>query len=152
MCKHVAAVLYGVGARLDQKPELLFVLRGVDQSELLARVGADLPLAKAAPAHAKVLGDDVAILFGLDMAETPAALAPAVAFAAPRKHRKTAGHSTALAATRATRVRREPKWVALARTRKRRAITAGERDAQREDRHHPEADSCPATPTQGRLS
>ena len=31
MCKHVAAVLYGVGARLDQQPELLFVLRGVDQ-------------------------------------------------------------------------------------------------------------------------
>ena len=30
MCKHVAAVLYGVGARLDSKPELLFTLRGVE--------------------------------------------------------------------------------------------------------------------------
>lgn len=29
MCKHVAAVLYGVGARLDEKPELFFTLRGV---------------------------------------------------------------------------------------------------------------------------
>jgi uncharacterized Zn finger protein len=29
MCKHVAAVLYGVGARLDQDPLLFFVLRGV---------------------------------------------------------------------------------------------------------------------------
>jgi uncharacterized Zn finger protein len=29
MCKHVAAVLYGAGARLDEKPELLFTLRGV---------------------------------------------------------------------------------------------------------------------------
>src|SRR5229473_3072421 len=29
MCKHVAAALYGVGARLDEKPQLLFVLRGV---------------------------------------------------------------------------------------------------------------------------
>ena len=36
MCKHVAAVLYGVAARLDQSPELLFTLRGVDQSELIS--------------------------------------------------------------------------------------------------------------------
>ena len=32
MCKHVAAVLYGVGARLDASPELLFTLRGLDKS------------------------------------------------------------------------------------------------------------------------
>src|SRR5262249_45711797 len=35
MCKHVAAVLYGVGARLDQEPELLFTLRKVEQGELV---------------------------------------------------------------------------------------------------------------------
>ena len=35
MCKHVAAVLYGVGHRLDERPELLFTLRGVDASELI---------------------------------------------------------------------------------------------------------------------
>jgi hypothetical protein len=65
-----------------------------------------LPLAKAAPADAKVLGDeDIATLFGLDMGEAvePAAPTPAVALAAPRKHRKTAGDSTALAATTAKR-------------------------------------------------
>ena len=33
MCKHVAAVLYGVGARLDQDPALLFRLRGVKHDE-----------------------------------------------------------------------------------------------------------------------
>ena len=27
MCKHVAAVMYGIGARLDNQPELLFLLR-----------------------------------------------------------------------------------------------------------------------------
>ncbi len=53
MCKHVAAVLYGVGARLDEKPELLFVLRGVDENELLASAGQDLSLTKAAPATAQ---------------------------------------------------------------------------------------------------
>jgi uncharacterized Zn finger protein len=71
MCKHVAAVLYGVGARLDERPQLLFVLRGVDENELLAGVGQDLPLTRAMPSAAKVLDDsDVAALFGLEMTGT----------------------------------------------------------------------------------
>lgn len=70
MCKHVAAVLYGVGARLDDQPELLFRLRGVDESELLAHVDTPLALAKKGPASDRVLhADDVSALFGLDMAE-----------------------------------------------------------------------------------
>jgi uncharacterized Zn finger protein len=70
MCKHVAAVLYGVGARLDQSPQLLFVLRGVDENELLAAAGPSLSLAKAADSKAKVLDDtDMAALFGLEMAD-----------------------------------------------------------------------------------
>src|SRR3982750_4645542 len=70
MCKHVAAALYGVGARLDEKPQLLFVLRGVDENELLAIAGQDVALSKAAPATARMLDDgDVAALFGLGMAE-----------------------------------------------------------------------------------
>ncbi len=40
MCKHIAAVIYGVGARLDTRPELLFLLRGVDHEELIT-AGAD---------------------------------------------------------------------------------------------------------------
>ena len=39
MCKHVAAVLYGIGARLDQQPELLFRLHKVDEKELIAKAG-----------------------------------------------------------------------------------------------------------------
>ncbi len=69
MCKHVAATLYGIGARLDAKPELLFVLRSVDPTALLARAGGDLSVAKPKPGSAKVLADDdVAALFGLEMA------------------------------------------------------------------------------------
>jgi len=69
MCKHVAAVLYGVGARLDQQPELLFRLRKVDEKELIASAGKALPSAKKGPAAAKVLGgEDLSKLFGLDMA------------------------------------------------------------------------------------
>ncbi len=83
MCKHVAAVLYGVGARLDQAPELLFVLRGVDQTELIAGAGQDLSATTAKPKSAKVLADnDVAALFGLEMAD--------VAPAAPQAPRETA--------------------------------------------------------------
>src|SRR3990172_9218616 len=40
MCKHVAAVLYGVGARLDEKPELFFQLRNVDHADLITAAGA----------------------------------------------------------------------------------------------------------------
>ena len=42
MCKHVAAVLYGIGARLDQQPELLFRLHEVDEKELIAKAGKAL--------------------------------------------------------------------------------------------------------------
>jgi uncharacterized Zn finger protein len=70
MCKHVAAVLYDIGARLDEKPALLFKLRGVDENELLANVGQEFPLKKVVPATTKVLDDsDVAGLFGLEMVE-----------------------------------------------------------------------------------
>ena len=74
MCKHVAAALYGVGARLDERPELLFVLRNVDEHELLASAGQDLTITQPAPSPAKVLeGGDLAALFGLEMAETASA-------------------------------------------------------------------------------
>ena len=46
MCKHVAATLYGVGARLNSDPDLLFTLRGVDRAELVSTVSADLPLTR----------------------------------------------------------------------------------------------------------
>ncbi len=38
MCKHVTAALLGVGARLDEQPELFFTLRKLDLTELTARV------------------------------------------------------------------------------------------------------------------
>jgi uncharacterized Zn finger protein len=99
MCKHVAAVLYGIGARFDRQPELLFRLRGVDEGDLIAQAGKAKPLAKRAPAAGKVLGDeDLAGIFGLDMAQstgaeaepvkpkrTPKQPAPPAAKRAPRK-------------------------------------------------------------------
>jgi uncharacterized Zn finger protein len=76
MCKHVAAVLYGIGARFDHQPELLFRLRGVDEKELIVKAGKGLPLAKQVPAPAKVLGGDLSDIFGLDMAQSSAPKLP----------------------------------------------------------------------------
>lgn len=70
MCKHVAAVLYGIGARLDEQPELLFKLRRVNEKDLVAEAGMGLPLAGKGPSSARVLsGSDLAELFGLEMGQ-----------------------------------------------------------------------------------
>lgn len=75
MCKHVAAVFYGIGARLDESPALLFALRGVDVNELLAKATAGVARPKK-PSPRRTLGDAVlADVFGLEMADAPAAAA-----------------------------------------------------------------------------
>lgn len=69
MCKHVAAVLYGVGARLDRAPALLFRLRQVDEKELIAQAGKTPTRAARSAAPSKVLGgENLPQLFGLDLA------------------------------------------------------------------------------------
>lgn len=68
MCKHVAAVLYGVGARIDNEPELLFRLREVDERDLIAGAGRALPAAQAVAADRILESEDLSELFGLDMA------------------------------------------------------------------------------------
>lgn len=77
MCKHVAAVLYGIGARLDEAPELLFRLRAVDEKDLLANLDAGMALSKTGPAAGKLLeADDMSALFGLEMADADAPPVP----------------------------------------------------------------------------
>ena len=84
MCKHVAAVLYGIGARLDRQPELLFTLRKVDQQDLVANAGGDLSKKGRRPAGAKVLASaDLSEMFGIEMA--PATPAKRPVSAVPRE-------------------------------------------------------------------
>lgn len=67
LCKHVAAVLYGVGIRLDAKPDLFFVLRRIDQGELLtsATTGA---VSRGRPAAGKRIADDrLSAVFGIEL-------------------------------------------------------------------------------------
>jgi uncharacterized Zn finger protein len=69
MCKHVAAALYGIGARLDAQPDLLFVLRKVREQDLIARAGTDLPHAARALPSSRVLdAGDLSELFGIEIA------------------------------------------------------------------------------------
>jgi len=73
MCKHVAAVLYGVGARLDHKPELLFTLRGVDHEELIdADAEAAVSAATTKGKSKRLDTDDLSAVFGIDVAASNA--------------------------------------------------------------------------------
>jgi uncharacterized Zn finger protein len=69
MCKHLAAVLYGIGARFDDSPELLFTLRGVDHLELIAGAG-DVSKIGTGPAKSgrKTLKSaDLSDVFGIEI-------------------------------------------------------------------------------------
>ncbi len=70
MCKHVAATMYGVGARLDAEPELLFSLRKVNAQDLITTADTHRRLTVGGQSSAKVLeGSDLSELFGLQLAK-----------------------------------------------------------------------------------
>ncbi len=70
MCKHVAATLYGVGARLDREPGMLFTLRGVDPTEMVA-AAVDQPATVGKPRKSRALAlDDLSSVFGVDIDRT----------------------------------------------------------------------------------
>lgn len=87
MCKHVAAALYGVGARLDLRPELLFLLRGRDHHALVAQAAtAAVTNATAAPVDAKLLdGDALEGIFGIAIDAEPTPLPQSAVRALPAK-------------------------------------------------------------------
>lgn len=74
LCKHVAAVLYGVGARLDTQPELLFTLRDVDHTELIqqATTGKYLDRMLATSKTGTLGASDLGELFGIDLEQADA--------------------------------------------------------------------------------
>jgi len=100
MCKHVAAVLYGIGARLDDRPELLFTLRQVAHEELIAKAGASL--SASATVGTKVLAEeDLSEMFGIEIATAAGTSAAPVAkpLATP-----TRGKSTGKSKSRSVRI------------------------------------------------
>jgi uncharacterized Zn finger protein len=67
MCKHVAAVLYGVGVLLDAQPELFFTLRSVDGAELLATSREEMVQDLTVESEGGLEGEDLSALFGIDL-------------------------------------------------------------------------------------
>ena len=73
MCKHIAAVLYGIGARLDNEPKLFFTLRNVKVEHLVSKVVKDKTkklLDNADKKSARVIDDaDLSSVFGIELEE-----------------------------------------------------------------------------------
>ncbi|MCF8040131.1 MAG: SWIM zinc finger family protein [Desulfohalobiaceae bacterium] len=73
MCKHVAAVLYGIGNRLDSDPELLFLLRDQDPAELIASE-VSVPSFDMTAAEETISDDDLSTIFGIELDDEPEAV------------------------------------------------------------------------------
>jgi len=67
LCKHAAAVLYGIGLRFDAQPELFFKLRGVDHSILVDSASSALDAKALASDAPQIASDDLADVFGIDL-------------------------------------------------------------------------------------
>ena len=68
MCKHVAAVLYGVGVKFDADPALFFKMRGVDPVDLFAK-GSQKVVSDGASVDTELRGEDLGALFGIDLVD-----------------------------------------------------------------------------------
>jgi uncharacterized Zn finger protein len=74
MCKHLAAVMYGVGNRLDSSPESLFLLRGVDHLELIEQAIPASPV-RAGRGAPTISTDDLGAIFDIEIDAAPTARA-----------------------------------------------------------------------------
>jgi uncharacterized Zn finger protein len=103
MCKHVAAVLYGIGARLDTAPEMLFTLRGVDHTELIGQAVSAENLDKSLgnKTGGGIATGDIGEMFGIDLVNAPTAQAIENGAATPKpvKIKRTTKPSKAKKAT-----------------------------------------------------
>jgi uncharacterized Zn finger protein len=97
-CKHLAAVMYGVGNRLDSQPELLFLLRGVDHQELVSQAVAEGNLEKELGGQGGSLGNaDLGEIFGIELdarSPSPAPQAPSSDSKRGRKSPRAAASRT----------------------------------------------------------
>ena len=80
MCKHVAATLYGIGARLDEDPGLFFVLRKAKVEDLIREAVQEKSkklLKQARRKTTRVIEDaDLGDVFGIELEDTAATEKP----------------------------------------------------------------------------
>jgi uncharacterized Zn finger protein len=123
MCKHVAAVLYGVGARLDRAPDLLFALRGVDHEQLVQAEVTALPTAKGTGRRLRT--GTLEEIFGIELAPVAEAAPTGLPSASggrriPRQARSSGAGRAAAAAGRRNPGAPKPRREAGSRTPRRR--------------------------------
>ena len=113
MCKHVAATLYAVGARLDESPDLLFVLRGADHLELVTEATESVTSGVSTPldGSATLAGESLEEVFGIEIEPSALHAARAAVSKSPKsptskqsagsrpKTRNTAGRRNAKASS-----------------------------------------------------
>ena len=68
LCKHAAAVLYGVAVKFDTDPALFFRLRGVDPMEIISK-GAQTALVSPPAGDPGLEDADLGALFGIELAD-----------------------------------------------------------------------------------
>ena len=152
MCKHVAAALYGVGARLDHDPGLFFTLRRIDVDELITATVADTAQAlldKAQQQSSHILGDvDLSEVFGIqfDEADLPApSLPPATAAPqAPAAKSKPKGGKRRTAKAALAQTTRQPAKAKTARAKAKAARPANTKIASVKAAAPPVARMAPA--------
>jgi len=88
MCKHIAAVLYGVGARLDQEPELLFKLRHVDHLDLINKATFKAPTKRGGNSRT-IKEQDLSSLFGIEIESEDISVPKEQLVATPKRVAKT---------------------------------------------------------------
>ncbi len=70
MCKHVAATLYGVGARFDEDPSIFFTLRNIALNDLVAQAVQEKTkriISSKIQKKNSIADDHLGDLFGIDM-------------------------------------------------------------------------------------
>ena len=104
MCKHVSAVMYGVGARFDDVPQLLFTLRQVEHEELIAQA-AKVEVSRRS-GRKTVASEDLGSVFGIELAQAPSAPSARVKAPARKKRPQVPAKTPARRAPRARSARK----------------------------------------------
>ena len=112
MCKHVAATLYGIGARLDRESELLFTLRGVDPTKMV-EAAIDRPTVAGKARKGRLLETgELSSVFGVDIDMDGVASDESPTPSRPAKRTRRAAKTRKSATSRASKKKSASKPVA----------------------------------------
>jgi uncharacterized Zn finger protein len=95
MCKHVAATLYAIGVRLDEKPELLFMLRAADHHELITEASKSVTtdVSTAGDGSAMLTGESLEAIFGIEIEPATCEAAPPTVSESPKSRDPSQTHA-----------------------------------------------------------